>query len=163
MNDVYPAPFRDGGFKLAGSVSPLRTETVGKVERLLEILFVAVMIVLLIACADVASLMLTRAVARSREVAVRSALGAGRAQLARQVLTEAALLSIVGGVLGVLIAYASTETIARVAPPTIPQAQRARARLARDDVRDRHLDAHGARAAAACRHSNSRAGRPRTR
>ena len=121
VNEVYPAPLRDGGFRLAGSVSPLRTETVGRVERLLEILFVAVMIVLLIACADVASLMLTRAVARSREVAVRSALGAGRAQLARQVLTEAALLSIAGGVLGVLIAYASTETIARVAPPTIPR------------------------------------------
>jgi putative ABC transport system permease protein len=121
VNEVYPAPFRDGGFRLAGSVSPLRTETVGRVESLLEILFVAVMIVLLIACADVASLMLTRAVARSREVAVRSALGAGRAQLARQVLTEAALLSIGGGVLGVLVAYASTATIARVAPPTIPR------------------------------------------
>jgi predicted permease len=121
VNEVYPTPFRDGGFRLAGSVSPLRTETVGRVERLLEILFVAVMIVLLIACADVASLMLTRAVARSREVAVRSALGAGRAQVARQVLTEAALLSIGGGVLGVLIAYTSTETIARVAPATIPR------------------------------------------
>src|SRR4029450_6488684 len=93
VNEVYPISFRDGGFRLAGSASPLRTETVGRVERLLEILFVAVMIVLLIACADVASLMLTRAVARSREVAVRSALGAGRAQRARQVLSAPPLLS----------------------------------------------------------------------
>ena len=121
VNEVYPAQVRDGGFKLSASVSPLRTETVGRVERLLQILLVAVMIVLLIACADVASLMLTRAVGRNREVAVRSALGAGRAQLARQVLTEAALLSVAGGLLGVLIAYWSTATIARVAPPTIPR------------------------------------------
>jgi predicted permease len=120
VSDIYPAEFHTG-FKLSGSVSPLRTETVGRVERLLQILFVAVMIVLLIACTDVASLMLTRAVGRNREVAVRSALGAGRAQLARQVLTEAALLSLVAGVLGVLFAYVSTGTIVRVAPPTIPR------------------------------------------
>ena len=120
INEVYPAQMR-AGFTLSASVSPLRTETVGRVERLLQILFVAVLIVLLIACADVASLMLTRAVARRREVAVRSALGAGRGQLARQVLMEAGLLSLAGGTLAVLLAYLSTGAIVRLAPPTIPR------------------------------------------
>ena len=119
VRDVYPAAF--AGFKVAASTVPLRTETVGRVERLLQILFAAVVVVALIACADVASLMLTRALARGREMAVRSALGAGRAQLARQVLVEAAILSTVGGALGLAVAYWTSIAIVRLAPPTIPR------------------------------------------
>jgi putative ABC transport system permease protein len=99
----------------------LRDGTVGGVERVLYVLLASIGVVLLIACADVANLMLTRASARGREIAVRSALGAGRAQLARQVLVEAALLAVVGGALGVLVAYWSSAAIVRMAPPTIPR------------------------------------------
>ncbi len=119
VRDVYPAEF--AGFKVAASSVPLRDETVGRVERLLQILLAAVIVVALIACADVASLMLTRALARGREMAVRSALGAGRGQLARQVLVEAAVLAVAGGALGLALSYWTSQAIVRLAPPTIPR------------------------------------------
>jgi putative ABC transport system permease protein len=106
---------------LSASAVSLRDETVGGVERILYVLLAAIGVVLLIACADVANLMLTRASARGREIAVRSALGAGRAQLARQVLVEAAVLAIAGGALGVLVAYWSSGAIVAMAPVTIPR------------------------------------------
>ena len=109
------------GFALSASAVALRDETVGGVERILYVLLASIGVVLLIACADVANLMLTRAAARGREIAVRSALGAGRGQLARQVLVEAALLAVVGGALGVLVAYWSSAAIVRMAPATIPR------------------------------------------
>jgi putative ABC transport system permease protein len=120
VREIYPAEFQQG-FAVAASVVALRDETVGRIERVLYVLLASVGVVLLIACVDIATLMLTRAAARSRELAVRSALGAGRAQLARQVLVESGLLSICGGALGVLVAYWSSTTLARVAPPTIPR------------------------------------------
>ena len=108
------------------AMMPLRDYVVGQVRTALWILLGAVGMVLLIACTNVAHLALARASGRAKEMAVRSALGAGRARLVRQMLSESVLLAILGGLAGVFLASWGTAALAGLSPKELPRAHEIR-------------------------------------
>ena len=126
---AWPTPPNTGGrkeyerWRITPVVQPLKDEVVGGVSDMLWVLMATIGMVLLVACANVANLMLVRSESRRQEFAVRAALGAQRSDVVRQVMVESLVLSSIGGALGVAFAYAALTLVVATAPASLPRVE----------------------------------------
>ncbi|MGH7557331.1 MAG: ABC transporter permease, partial [Gemmatimonadota bacterium] len=118
---VLAAEFAETNAQTGATVVPLEEQILGDVRTGLLVLFGAVTFLLLIACANVASLLLARAAERGREFGVRAALGAGRTRLTRQLVTESLVLAVLGGVAGVALGYVGVRAFMLLSPTDLPR------------------------------------------
>ena len=112
-------PDMNGGITV--KMQPLMETVTGEIKRPLVVLFAAVLFVVLIACANIANMMLARSTARRKELAIRAALGASRGTLVKQLLTESVILGILGGVIGFLLAQAGIDFLLSLEPANLPR------------------------------------------
>jgi putative ABC transport system permease protein len=107
--------------RLAPAIHPLKDDLIGEVGSVLWVLMGTIAIVLLIACANVANLLLVRADARQQELAIRAALGAGRGRIAKELLAESLTLGVLGGIAGLALAFAALRVLKAIAPGNLPR------------------------------------------
>src|SRR5580658_2743511 len=116
-----PSHFYEKTWRITSAIRPLKQEVIGNVGNVLWVIMATIGVVMLIACTNVANLLLVRADGRQQELAVRSALGAGRWRIARELLLESVTLGLLGGAVGVGVAYAGLRLLIAIGPENLPR------------------------------------------
>ena len=120
-SEGVPSHFYEQTWKIAPAILPLKEEVIGSVGNVLWVVMATIGVVMLIACTNVANLLLVRADGRQQELAVRAALGASRGRIAWELLLESVALGLIGGVLGIAIAYEGLRLLVAIGPANLPR------------------------------------------